>query len=85
MAGQIEGKLHLHAPQAFGIPWYLQIINMSHGLVAILDWIKILNKLFLWTAASINVKLHNYDQVVMGNVYFEFEPDRTHGLTAIII
>ena len=40
---------------------------------------------FSLTALSIDVKLHNYDLVLMGNIYFKLQPDWTHGLAARII
>ena len=74
-AWQIEGKLHLHVPQALGIPGCSQIINRSHCLAAILVWTKFFFKSFSWTASSIDVKCHNYDLVVMGNMCFKFQHD----------
>ena len=58
---------------------------MSHGLAAILDFRKILNNVFSGTIESIDVKLHNYDPVVMGNTCFKFQFDWTHGMAASII
>ena len=61
------------------------IIDKLHGLAAKWDWWKILNNAFSGTASSTDVKLHNYDLVVMANKCFKFQFDRTHGLAAIII
>ena len=43
---------------------------------------KILNNVFSGIAYSIKVKLHIYDQVVMGNICFKFQLDQMHGLAA---
>ena len=48
-----------------------EIIDRSHGLAAILDCGKIFN-VFSGTASSIDMKLHIYDLVVMGNACFKF-------------
>ena len=45
-AGQIEGKLHTHVPQALCVSFCEGIIERSHGLAAILDWRKVLNNVF---------------------------------------
>ena len=49
-------------------------------------WIeeKILNNVYSGTAASFNVKLHNYDPADMWNVRFKFAPNRPQGLAARI-
>ena len=85
MAGQIEGKLHTNVSQALGIPGCSQKINRSHGLAALLDWTKILKKNLSWLTASIDVKRHSYDVIVMENICLKIQPDRTHGLAARII
>ena len=85
-SGQMEGKCNINVFQALGISGNSQIIERSHGLAAIFDWMKIFffND-FSWTASSINVKLQNYDLLVMMNIYFKFQPDRSRGLAARII
>ena len=69
MAWQIGGKLYPHVHQALGIPGCSQIIIMSHGLTAILDWMKIFKNDFSWTTSSITMKCHSYDLVVMWNFF----------------
>ena len=85
MTGEIEGKLHTNVPQAVGVQVCFGIIDRSHGLAAILDWRKILNNVFSGTTEPIEVKLHIYDLVVMGNTCFKFQLDQAHGLAARII
>ena len=50
-------------------------------------WIeqKSLKNYFSWTTSSIGLKHHSYDLVVMGNICFQFQPDRTYGLATRVI
>ena len=48
-------------------------------------WRNMLNNVFSETTYLIDVKLQNYDRIVMGNTCFKFQLHRTHGLAAIII
>ena len=71
-AEQIKGKRHRNVLQAMGVQVCSGIIDRLNGFGAILDWRKILNNVFFGTAELIDVKLHIYDIVVVGNTCFLF-------------
>ena len=56
-------------------------IKWSHSPIGLNENLKS----FSWTASSINVKYPSYDLLIIWNISFKCQPDRTHGLAPIII
>ena len=85
MAEQIETKHYRYKRLSMTNKKFPSLFDLGH-IVWQPYWIegKILNNVYFGTAASIDVKLHNYDIADMGNVRFKFQLDQPHGLAIIL-